>query len=86
MAEWRNNGDEGRVGLLLGRSIARVKEKVLVRLGSTGLLWEMCSSGEKEISDVWHLCPCLWHLGPCLSSFLPLTSQSFPYLFIYLFI
>ena len=25
MAEWRNKGDEGRVGLLLGRSVAMVK-------------------------------------------------------------
>ena len=43
MAEWRNKGDEGGVGLLLGRLVAGVKEKVW--LGSTGLLWEMCSSG-----------------------------------------
>ena len=32
MAEWRNKGDESRVGLLLGRSVAGVKEKVLVRI------------------------------------------------------
>ena len=32
MAEWRNKGDEGRVGLLLGRSVAGVKVKVLVRI------------------------------------------------------
>ena len=32
MAEWRNKGDKGRVGLLLGRSVAGVKEKVLVRV------------------------------------------------------
>ena len=38
MAEWRNKGDEGRVGLLLGRSVAGVKEKVL---------------GKEEICDVW---------------------------------
>ena len=31
MAEWRNK-DEGRVGLLLGRSVAGVKEKVFVRI------------------------------------------------------
>ena len=31
MAEWRNIGDEGRVGVLLGRSVAGVKE-VLVRI------------------------------------------------------
>ena len=30
MAEWRNIGDEGRVGVLLGRSLAGVKEMVLV--------------------------------------------------------
>ena len=43
MAEWRNKGDEGRVGLLLSRSVAGVKK--LFWLGSTVLLWEMCSSG-----------------------------------------
>ena len=32
MAEWRNKCDEGRVGLLLGRSVAEVKEKLLVRI------------------------------------------------------
>ena len=32
MEEWRNKGDEGRIGLLLGRSVAGVKEKVLVRI------------------------------------------------------
>ena len=37
------NGDEGRVGLLLGRSVAGVRKRCW--LGSTGLLWEMCSSG-----------------------------------------
>ena len=40
MAEWRNKSDEGRVGLILGRLVAGVKEKML---GSTGLLREMCS-------------------------------------------
>ena len=29
---WRNKGDEGRVGLLLGRSVVGVKKKVLVRI------------------------------------------------------
>ena len=32
MAEWRNKGGEGRVGLLLVRSLAGVKKKVLVRI------------------------------------------------------
>ena len=32
MTEWRNKGHEGRLGLLLGRSVAGVKEKVLVRI------------------------------------------------------
>ena len=32
MAKWRNEGDEVRAGLLLGRSVAGVKEKVLVRI------------------------------------------------------
>ena len=32
MAEWLNKGDGGRVGLMLGRSVAGVKEKVLVRI------------------------------------------------------
>ena len=27
-AEWRNKGDEGRVGLLLGKLVAGVKERV----------------------------------------------------------
>ena len=35
---------EGREGLLLDRSVAGVKEN-FCWLGSTGLLWEMCSSG-----------------------------------------
>ena len=32
MTGWRNKGDEGKVGLLLGSSVAGVKEKVLVRI------------------------------------------------------
>ena len=35
MAEWRNKGAEGRIkqtGLFLGRSVAEVKENVLVRI------------------------------------------------------
>ena len=32
MTEWRNKGDEGSVGLLFGRSVAGVKEAVLVRI------------------------------------------------------
>ena len=32
MAEWRNKGDEGKAGLLLGRSVAGLKENVLVRI------------------------------------------------------
>ena len=32
MAEWKNKGDEGRVGLLLGRSVAGMKERVLVKI------------------------------------------------------
>ena len=33
MAEWKNKGDEGRVGLLLDRSaVAGVKEKVLAKI------------------------------------------------------
>ena len=31
IAEWRIKGDDGREGLLLGRAVARVKEKELVR-------------------------------------------------------
>ena len=36
MAEWRNKGDEGRVGLLLSRSVAGVRK--MFWLGSTVLL------------------------------------------------
>ena len=43
MAEWRNKGNEGGLGVLLGRSVAVVKEKVLVRIDR--VVWEMCSSG-----------------------------------------
>ena len=43
MVEWRNKGDEGRGGLLLGRSVAGIRKRCW--LGSTGLLQEMCSSG-----------------------------------------
>ena len=32
MEEWRNKSDEVRVGLFLGRLVAGVKEKVLVRI------------------------------------------------------
>ena len=39
MAERRNKGGEGRVGLLFGRSVAGVKKNVLVRIDR--LLWEM---------------------------------------------
>ena len=42
MAERRNKGDEGREGLLLGRSVARVQEKVSVRIDR--IVWEMCKS------------------------------------------
>ena len=45
MTEWRNKGDEGRLGLLLGRSVAGVKEKVLVRIDR--VVMEMYSSGER---------------------------------------
>ena len=41
MAEWRKS-DDGRVGL--GRSVAGVKEKVLVRI----LLWEMFKWSERR--------------------------------------
>ena len=52
MVEWRNKGDDGRVGLLLGRSVAGVEEKVLVRI--TGLLW-ICAQmvGEEETPDIY---------------------------------
>ena len=45
MAEWRNKGDEGRVCLLLARSVAGVMERVLVRInrvvmGNMLKLWE----------------------------------------------
>ena len=42
MAEWRNKSDEGRVSILLGRSEAGVKKKVMVRIDR--VVWEMCSS------------------------------------------
>ena len=45
MAVWRNKGDEGRVRFLLGRSVAEVKEKMLVRIR---LLWKMCSNVGRE--------------------------------------
>ena len=48
MAEWRNKGDEGRVGLLLGTSVAGVKEKVLVRMNRVAMG-----------NVLWHLGPCL---------------------------
>ena len=66
MAEWRNKGDEGRIGLLLCRSVVE---------GKGGMLWESAEVvGEYEISDAWYLGPCLRHLHP--SSFLSLTFQS----------
>ena len=40
MAEWGNKGGECRIGLLLVRSVAGVKETGW--FGSTGLLWKMC--------------------------------------------
>ena len=42
MAEWRNNGDEGRVGIMLGRSVVRMKEQVLV--GVNRVAMGMCPS------------------------------------------
>ena len=43
--EWRNKSEEGRVSLMLGRLVAGVKEKMLVRID--GLLWKICSSGRR---------------------------------------
>ena len=75
MDEWRNKCDEGRIGLLLGRSVAWVKKKVPIRIHK--VVTEKCAQvvEEEEIADVWHLGPCLWHPHP--SPFLPRTSQSF---------
>ena len=32
MAEWRNKGVDGKVGLMMGRLVLGVKEKVLVKV------------------------------------------------------
>ena len=64
-----DKGDEGRVALLLGRSVAGVKEKVLVRIDMVVMGTQVV--GEVEISNVWHLGQ--YPLAP----FLPLTSLRF---------
>ena len=59
MAEWRKEGDEGRVGLLLGRSVAGVKEKVLVRINRV-VMGNVLKWRKRRKPNVWHLGPCLW--------------------------
>ena len=60
MAEWRNRGDEGGVGLLLGRLVAGVKEMLLVRKDKI-IMGNVLKGGN---TNVWHLGPCLWHPHP----------------------
>ena len=61
MAEWRNNGGEGRVGLLLGRSVAGVKEKLLVRIDRVVMANVLKWWEQSKIFDIWYFIPCLWH-------------------------
>ena len=66
MAEWRKEGDEGRVCLLLGRLLAGVKEKVLVRINRV-VMGNVHKWWERRKYLIWHLNPCLWHLTSSLS-------------------
>ena len=49
MAGLINKGNEGRVGLLLGRSVAGVKETVLVRMDRMGNVNKWWGGGKGSI-------------------------------------
>ena len=58
----------------LGKSVAGVKEKVLVRIDRVVNGKYAQVVGEEEISDVWHLYLSLWYSSPPSS----LTPPKFP--------